>query len=463
MPLPVEPNHALDTAGQGIGRLKEAPQTASSESRNTGAAPAPGQPTGPARRPGPRRPGRVNTFVSLRHKNFLLLWLSNLCNASAVWFQQITIPWLVWEISGSPFLVGIAAGSRSIPFLVIGPIAGVLADRIDRRKMVLVVQSLMAVVVLSFATAIHLGYVVGTLGVIYALVFSVITGILHASIQPVRHAMVANTVPREDLWNAIALNSIAGNVARVVGPGLGGVLIAWLGPALNFYIEGVFYIFMVVAMIPISLPFREAVTATRTSVVANLKQGFSYVLSEQVVLRLLLVACVSDIMIAPIVHLMPVLADEVLGGGSEIYGFLVLATGVGGIIATISFASLGGSFMRGAVGLVALMFLASSAIVLGLSTWLWVSLAAMFGLGFFRLVFKINNNTLVQTTIPDGLRGRVMAIYNLDNGLTPLASMTLGLIAEFWPVNLVVLIVGIVSLAMTIYAFIAFSDVRRMR
>ena len=168
-------------------------------------------------------------------------------------------------------------------------------------------------------------------------------------------------------------------------------------------------------------------------------------------------------MIAPIVHLMPVIADNVLGGGSEIYGFLVLATGIGGIIATISFASLGGSFMRGGVGLVALMFLACSAILLGISTWLWVSLAAMFGLGFFRLVFKINNNTLVQTTIPDALRGRVMAIYNLDNGLTPLASMALGLMAEFWEVNLVVLVVGIISLALSIYAFVAFSDMRRMR
>ena len=343
------------------------------------------------------------------------------------------------------------------------PLAGVFADRIDRRKMVLVVQSVMAMVVLLFATAIYLGYVVGPLGVIYALTFSVITGILHASIQPVRHAMVANTVPREDLWNAIALNSVAGNVARVVAPGLGGFLIAWLGPALNFYIEGVFYILMVLVMIPISLPFREAVTATRTSVIANLKQGFSYVVSEQVVLRLLLVACVSDIMIGPIVHLMPVVADLVLGGDSRTYGFLVLATGIGGIIATISFASLGRSFMRGSVGLAALMFLAGSAVVLGISTWLWVSLAAMFGLGFFRLVFKINNNTLVQSTIPDALRGRVMAIYNLDNGLTPLASMTLGLLAEFWAVNLVVLVVGIVSLALTIYAFVAFSDVRRMR
>ena len=189
-------------------------------------------------------------------------------------------------------------------------------------------------------------------------------------------------MPREDLWNAIALNSIAGNVARVLGPGLGGVLIAWLGPALNFYIEGVFYILMVLAMVPIALPYREAVTATRSSVLSNLKQGFSYVLSEQLVLRLLLVACISDILLAPVIHMMPVIADEVLGRGSEVYGFLVLATGVGGIISTISFASLGGVFRKGSVGLLALMLLAGSAILLGASSWLWVSLVAMFGFGF---------------------------------------------------------------------------------
>ena len=368
----------------------------------------------------------------------------------------------MWEISGSPFLVGIAAGIRSIPFLAIGPVAGVIADRIDRRKMVLVVQTAIGVVVIVFAAAVHLGYVVGGIGVFYALVFSFITGVMHSLIQPVRQAMVANTVPREDLWNAIALNSIAGNVARVVGPGLGGVLIAWLGPAINFYIEGVFYFLMALALVPISLPYREAVTATRSSMMANLKQGFSYVVTEQRVLRLLLVACISDILIAPIIHLMPVIAAQVLGRGSEVYGFLVLATGIGGIIATISFASLGGAFRKGSIGLLALIFLSGSAILLGASTWLWVSLAAMFGLGFFRLVFKINNNTLVQTTIPDGLRGRVMSIYHLDHGITPLASMTLGLMAEFWPANLVVLGVGILSLVLTIYAFAAFADVRRM-
>jgi MFS family permease len=146
---------------------------------------------------------------------------------------------------------------RSLPFLLIGPMAGVFADRVDRRKMVLVTQTSLALVVLAFALGVHLGHVTGSVGVFYAMLFTFITGVLHSLIQPVRQAMVANTVPRQDLWNAIALNSIAGNVARVVGPGLGGVLIAWLGPAVNFFIEGVFYVLMALAIVPIALPYRR--------------------------------------------------------------------------------------------------------------------------------------------------------------------------------------------------------------
>ena len=410
----------------------------------------------------PRGPRRFGTFSSLRHRDFLLLWVSNLFHACANWFQQITIPWVVWEISGSALLVGVAAGVRSLPFLVVGPLAGVFADRIDRRKMVLVVQTFLAMVVLVFAFGVHRGVVTGDLGVVIALAFTAFTGLLNSLIQPVRQAMVANTVPRNELWNAIALNSVGGNIARVIGPGIGGVLIAWLGPAINFLIEGVFHFLMVLAVVKLALPYREEITAVRATVFANLKQGFQYVVTQRTVLRLLLVVCISDIFIAPIVHLMPVIADDILGHGSEVFGFLLLAMGVGGILGTLTFATLGGVMRKGTFGFVSLVLLTVSAITLGASTWLWVSLLAMFGMGFFRLTFKINNNTHVQSTIPDALRGRVMSIYHLDHGLTPLASMALGAMAEFWDANLVIVLVGSASLAFAVWAFASFSDVRKM-
>src|SRR5262245_19179567 len=227
---------------------------------------------------------RFQMFISLRHRDFLYLWLSNLLNASASWFQPITVPWVVWQISHSPFWVSVAGGMRSFPFLFIGPFAGVLADRVDRRKMILVVQSALAVVVFAFAIGMHEGYVTGNVGIFYAILFTFVAGVLQTLIQPVRQAMVANTVPRQDLWNAIALNAIAGNVARVVGPGLGGVLIAWLSPAVNFFIQGGLFVMMALMMIPIKMPYREEITARRSSVMANLKQGFAYVVSDRRIL-----------------------------------------------------------------------------------------------------------------------------------------------------------------------------------
>ena len=423
---------------------------------------------------GPREVARFSTFTSLRHRDFVFLWLSNLCNASANWFQQFTIPWLVWDISHSPFWVGIAAGMRSFPFLFIGPLAGVFADRVDRRTLVLVIQTTMAVVVFAFAVAVLQGYIIPPTGaahhaptgvhpgVLYATAFTFLTGALHALSQPVRQAMVANTVPRRDLWNAIALNAIAGNVARVVGPALGGVIYAWLSPAANFFIQGGLFLLMALMVVPIRLPYREERPVRRASVLADLTQGLRYVASERVILHLLLLSYIPALFVASVIQMIPVIAERVLAKGPEVGGVLVGAMGVGGILGTLSFASMGGVANRGGIGLLALVLLSGSVVVLGLSPWLGVSLAAMFCMGVFRMAFQINNNTLLQSRLPDGLRGRVMALYQLDGGFTPLASMAVGLLASFVPVQRVVVLVGSLSLTLALYACFAYADVWRM-
>jgi len=351
---------------------------------------------------------------------------------------------------------------RSLPFLIIGPFGGVFADRLDRRKMVIAVQSFLSLVVIAFAFLVVRGHLDGGLGIFYAMVFALITGALHALIQPVRKAMVANTVPKEHLWNAISLNSAATNIARVVGPGLGGVLIAWLGPGVNFFVEGILYGLMALLMLPIALPYRGEITALGSSVLTNLKQGVCYVIGRRQILRLFLTACIADILIAPIIFLLPVIADDVLGHGPRVYGLLVLATGLGGVIATVGFASLGRDLRKGSIGLLALMLLSASTLAFGLSSWLWISIGALFWLGFFKLIFKINNKNLLQNAIPDSLRGRVMSIYHLDHGITPIAGIILGLMLEFWSVNVVIAGIGLVAMVLTGWAFLAFSDIRSM-
>jgi hypothetical protein len=187
-----------------------------------------------------------------------------------------------------------------------------------------------------------------------------------------------------------------------------------------------------------------------------------YVASERVICHLLLLSYIPALFVASIVQLLPVIAERVLAHGPEVGGVLVGAMGVGGVLGTLSFASLGGVANRGSIGLVALAFLSGSVVVLGLSPWLGVSLAAMVCMGFFRMAFQINNNTLLQSRLPDGLRGRVMALYQLDGGFTPLASMTVGMLASVWPVQRVVVWTGVLSLTLALGACGAYADVRRM-
>jgi len=197
-------------------------------------------------------------------------------------------------------------------------------------------------------------------------------------------------------------------------------------------------------------------------VLADLTQGVRYVASERVILHLLLLSYIPALFVASIIQMIPVIAERVLAKGPEVGGVLVGAMGVGGILGTLSFASMGGVANRGGIGLLALVLLSGSVVVLGLSPWLGVSLAAMFCMGVFRMAFQINNNTLLQSRLPDGLRGRVMALYQLDGGFTPLASMAVGVLASCVPVHRVVVLVGSLSLTLALYACVVYADVRHL-
>ena len=194
----------------------------------------------------------------------------------------------------------------------------------------------------------------------------------------------------------------------------------------------------------------------------NLLRNYWGELPSERVIRHLLLSYIPAFFVASILQMIPVMADRVLAQGPAVGGGLIGAMGMGGIVGTIGCASMGGMANRGGIGLLALTLLAGAVLALGLSTRLLVSLAAMFCIGFFRIAFQINNNTLLQSRIPDGLRGRVMALYHLDSGFTPLASMAVGGMASFLPVQQVVVLVGLCSLTLTIDAFCAYTDVRRM-
>jgi len=404
-----------------------------------------------------RRP-KVRTFSSLRHRNFRYLWTGNFFNNGANWLQQVTIGWLVWDLSHSAFLVGTVGGFRAVPFLVVGPWAGVMADRMDRRKLVLLSQGLLATCAFLFALLVLSGRV----QVWHAFLYITLSGVAHSILQPVRQALVANTVPKEDLGNAYALNVVTITSSRFLLPAVGGLLVGAFGFKVNFFVESMLYLVLALLIIPMRTPYREASKAHHASALTDLKEGVKYVWKDKPMLQLIVMSFIPNFLVQPCLYLLPVFAGAVLHRGPEIYGILLSINGIGGLTAALVIASFGFILKKGLASLLMLTVAAFGAIMLGQSHWLLLSMLAVALIGFGQSTFRTSNGTLIQTLVPDGLRGRVMSVYHFDHGFTPLASFGIGLFAEFYTPTGAVTVVGMIGLALSIYFLLAFHRVRQL-
>ena len=405
----------------------------------------------------PRLP-RLRTFSSLRNRDYRYLWTGNLFNNGANWLQQLTVGWLVWDLSHSPFLVGTVGGFRALPFLVVGPWAGVMADRLDRRKLVLASQTMLATSAFLFALLVASGRV----EVWHAFVYIAVSGVAHSILQPVRNALVANTVPKEDLGNAFALHAMSITSSRFVWPAIGGVVVARFGFTANFFIESALYMVLALLIIPMRTPYREESNARHTSAIADLKDGVRYVWKDKPILQLIVMSFIPNFFVQPCLYLLPVFAGAVLGRGPEVFGTLLSTNGAAGFAATLFIASFGFILTKGNASLVALIVASMGAIILGQSHWLLLSMLAVTLIGVGQTTFRTSNGTLIQALVPDDLRGRVLSIYHFDHGFTPLASFIIGVFAELYTATGAVTVVGALSLGLSIYFLVGFRRVRRL-
>ena len=420
--------------------------------------------------PGIRRRtgGQSNFWIISRYPDFRYLWFGNFFTVAAQWIQILTVGWLVLHLTdGNAFLTGTVVGIRTLPILIVGPLAGVLADRIDRRKFVMVTQIYMAVAALAFAflvlaTDLDAQPVTGPLKWWHAFIYMGVSGIAHSIVQPVRQAMVPNTVPIRHLGSALALNGMAHPSMRIVGPAVGGLLIATLGFNWNFFIEAAAYVIIVLVYLPMKLPYREERSAKNVSILTSMREGLSYVMKEKTILQLILMAVIPNLVFQPLVFVLPIFTTEVLGRGADAGGILAAAVGAGGIVAAIIIASRGFIFRRGLVTLAGLIGGCVFIILFSQSTWYFASMGALAGLGFFQYLFRVGNNTLLQTIVPDALRGRVMSIYMLDNGLTPLATMAISYFIHIWNPAGAYTVLALVSLALALLQLAFFNRIRQL-
>ena len=370
---------------------------------------------------------RLQTFSSLRHLDYRYLWVGTMLMSAGQWIQQITLGWLLYDLTGSSVLLGALNGLRALPFLVFSPIAGVAADRMDRRKLLLNTQSILLV------TALGMGALVasGLLEIWHLFLFTLITGSAWSFNEPVRQTLVPNLVPKEELTNAIALHAAGFNLNKIIGPALGGLLIALFGAAGNFFVQGLAYAGVLITIYAMRVP-PTPVQARQSTVVANLKEGFAYVWSTPTVFALLLADLVPRIFALPYQALMPIFQKDVLRVGPEGLGMLMAAPGVGAVLSTLLLASIAHSFRRkGLLVLGGLIMLGIFLFLFSRTTSFPLALLMLVAVGGCQIVFMATTMTMVQMVIPDALRGRVMSLYMLDRGLTPAGSLLAGVTAHF--------------------------------
>jgi MFS family permease len=363
---------------------------------------------------------------SLRHRDYRLFLTGQLISLIGTWMDTVAESWLVYRLSHSALLLGLAAFASQIPVFVFGPLGGVLADRHDRRKILLWTQTLSGVLamVLAILTLTH----AVTIWQVIALAAGL--GLVNAVDMPTRQAFVVDLVERKDLMNAIALNSSMFNAARVVGPAVAGLLVAGVGEGWCFFANALSYIAVIIGLAMIRSRQRTG-HGSGTSAVHQLKEAFRFVVREKPILVLLLLLAVVSLAGMAYSVLMPIFADEILNGGPRGLGLLMGSAGVGALGGAVTLAmkreidGLGRWITLGATGFGAAL------IVFGQSRLLWLSFVVMLVAGYAMMVQMSSLNTVIQSMVPDRLRGRIMAIYTATfMGMAPLGALLSGTLAH---------------------------------
>jgi MFS family permease len=358
--------------------------------------------------------------------------------------QRVAMAWLVYRLTESAFVLGVVGFAGRLPFLFLAPLAGVAADRWDRRRILVVTQSLSMVQAVLLAALV----LVGVVEVWHVIVLATLLGVLESVDTPARQSLYIHLLDDpKDLANAIALNSSVFNLARLVGPAVAGVLIALVGEGWVFGLNALTYLSMLVALRLMTIP-PQRLTSGSASVLRNLREGFGFAWNYPAIRAVLLLIATSSFFAVPFTVLMPVFATEVLGGGPGTLGILMTAQGAGALAGALFLAArvrVGG--MGPLIATAAALF-GIGLLFFGMSRTIWLSLPLLALAGFGLMVQSASSNTFLQSAVSDALRGRIMSLYTMAFiGTLPLGSLYAGWLADWIGAPATVMIGGVVALA----------------
>lgn len=399
--------------------------------------------------------GGISTFRSLRHRNYRLLWIGTLFSSSGLWLQQVTMNYLAFDLSSSSFIVGLTNGARSIPLLALGPVGGVMADRYDKKRLMLSTQVAQMIATFIFAIVI----ISGMLQVWHLIAFGLVSGIAWALNMPVRQSVVPTLVPREDMMNAMALNSAGFNITRILGPVAAGVMISTVGPGENFLLQSVAYAMVAFLVMQLVLPKGGSISRGE-GVWSNLKEGAVFVWRHATLRTQMTLAFVPVVIALPYISILPQFNEQDLGGDATSFGMMMAAPGIGAVVATLVIASLANMERKGVLLLASIFCLGLSLIALALSPNLWVALPVLVLVGAAQMAYMTTNQTILQLSIPDEYRGRVMGIWMLNQGLLPLGSLFSGIMADVFDAPTALIVMGGLVSVMSVVFFFRASTIR---
>jgi predicted MFS family arabinose efflux permease len=393
--------------------------------------------------------GRLSrTFSALRYRDFRLLWIGALLSTTGTWMQTIAQGWLVLEMTGSPFLLGVDGFLATGPMIIFSLFGGVIADRIERRKIMLYSQYLQ----MSFALILAALIWGGNVQVWHIFVLSFLTGSAQSFSGPSYISLLPLLVKREDVPNAIAMNSMQFNLARVIGPIFAGAaLLAW-GPAICFTVNGLSFFAVIIALLMIRSPAMRPSSENKAGMFEDMREGFRFVTSRPKLVKLTFLAFAGTFLGMPIVTFLPVVAKSIFGLKANGYAWMMTTYGIGSVTGALLIAAMAHSARKGKVALELQLAFACLLVAFAFSRSLPLSLLIAFFAGICIVGVIALYSSLVQLTASDEMRGRVMSIFMLAfRGGMPLGNLLAGYVAQRWSITVALAVNGAVLASVAMF------------
>jgi len=400
------------------------------------------------------------TYGALRHRDFRWLWAGTICSTGSQWIQQATLGWVVYDLTGSGALLGAVLGIRAIPMLLLSPVSGLVADRFDRRHALAASQIMM----FTISVLLALGLAFGRVEIWHLFAFTLLSGAGMTFDRTLRSTLLFDVVPRAEVANAFALNTIAFSVMRTLGPAVAGFMIAWIGPAWNFALQGLLFLGVALSAFMIAAPHPIPHAHTRNSAWADIKEGLHFAATHPVARMMVMMGLIPPLLLIPSFSaLMPVFAVEVFLTGPEGLGVLLSAVGVGGVIGGVLAAWVSRFDRVGLVQTVALLAFALALIGFSLCTSVAVAVVFLAAAGAAEMVYSNSQVTALQMSAPEAMRGRVSSLMPVFPAFISVGALTSGIGADWLGAPATVVVMALACIGIAGFAWTRHAELRKLR